>query len=53
MWNCSVFMAGGAVRWLSGVTQAQQAAGTSMPTSGKAARSTTALEITQMPVQTP
>ena len=42
-----------AVAWLSGVTPALQSARISMGTSGKKARSSIALEITQMSVQSP
>ena len=46
-------MAFSAVPWLSGVTPAQQAASTAMGVSGRKARSSMALEITQISVQTP
>ena len=46
-------MAWSAMRWLCGVTPAQQAASTVIGTSGKKARSNRALLMTQMSVQRP
>lgn len=47
------FMASRARRWLSGVTPAQQEESTAMSASGKAARSSMALEMTQISVHSP
>ncbi len=49
--NWQACMASSAVWWLWGVTPAQQSDKTSISVSGKAARSTMALLITQISVQ--